>query len=434
MTLASLALRSIIMRRKQYFPLFLVCAVCTGVSFFVFFLSNGMSEAFRDKARIYYGGDFQLLGGRAITQIDNTKEMLALLEPLVPPDVLIASRVAVGGRTNSLFYEGVEVPLRVIMGVDFETEQSLFSRFTYAAQGESPPPDPASIAGTNGILLSERTASRLGVRTGDAVTFFCRTVQGYLNSVDFLVAGVFLDSSVLGLYTAYCDEAALRAAMGMAENVSQRISFIFPSPPSRKAIEGYQAAFSESLNMYPLVSDKQLFYTDLIYRKLFGDVPTYAIITLDANQEDVGELSAAMNAVFAIIIAMLSLIIVAGVASTYRVIVLRRVSEIGIYMSIGMRSRKIAALLFLETMLLLAAGAACGLLLSAVLCKAATLADLTSIPGFDIFLNQGVLTPIPAPAPAAIFCLAVFATTGAAVLLTIRRAVAMSPVDAIRGI
>ncbi len=433
MTLAALALRSILMRRKQYFPLFLVCAVCSGVSFFVFFLSNGMTEAFRDKARIYYGGDFQLLGGRAAIQIDDTEELLSILEPLVPPNVLIASRVVVGG-SNSLFYEGAEVPLRVIIGVDFETEQSLFNRFTYASQASGAAPDPAQLAGTNSILLSERTATRLGAREGDAVTFFCRTVQGYLNSVDFRVAGIFLDSSVLGLYTAYCDKAVLRAAMGMPENLSHRISFIFPDPPSEKDIEQYQARFSEVFNIYPLVSDKQLFYNDLLYRRIFGDTPTYAIITLDANQEDVGELSAAMNAVFAVIIVMLSLIIVVGISSTYRVIVLRRVSEIGIYMSIGMRSRRIASLLFLETMFLLVAGIVCGLLICAALCCAAGFIDLSSIPGIDIFLNQGVLTPIPAFAPAAVFCLVVLVTTGLAVLFTIRRIVTVSPVEAIRAI
>ena len=434
MPIIALAARSIMGRRRQYFPLFLVCAVCSGVSFFALFLSNGMSEAFRDKARIYYGGDFQLLGGRTSIQIDDTEGTLALIKPLLPPGALIASRIAAGGKANSLFYEGEEVPLRVIMGVDFEVEQGLFSRFTYASADCEAARNPASLAGSRGILLSERTAARLGAREGDSVTLFCRTVQGYLNSVDFRVAGVFLDSSVLGLYTAYCDVEALRAAMGMPANVSTRISFIFPQPPSSKDIAGFQASFSCVLNMYPLVSDKKLFYDDVLYRRLFKDAPAYAIITLDANQEDVEELSAAMNAVFAAIIFMLSLIIIAGVASAYRVIVLKRVSEIGVYMSIGMRSRRIAALLFLETMLILAGGTACGLLLCGILCRAARLIDLTSIPGIDIFLNQGVLAPLPTLAGPALFCLGVFVTTGLAVLFTIKRAVAISPVEAIRAI
>ena len=429
MTAAALALRSLFMRRRQYFPLFLVCAVCTGVSFFVFFLSNGMTESFRDKARIYYGGDFQLLGGRARLGFEDTEAMLSLLRPLVPSDAVVASRIEFDGRSYSLFYEGTEVALRVIKGVDFDVERELFGRFTYAA-----PLDPAALAGTNAILLSERTASRLGAAVGDEVTFFCRTMQGYFNTARFRVAGVFLDSSVLGLYTAYCDAGLLREAMGAAANFSNRISFIFDEPPSQKDIEGYQLRFSNELNMYPLVSDKQAFYADLIDRRVFGDAPAYAIVTLDANQEDVRELSAAMDAVFSIIVAMLSVIIIAGVASAYRVIVLKRVSEIGVYMSIGMTSRQIAAILFLETMALLVAGSGLGLLLSCALCAACGLFNLSAIPGIDLFLNQGALAPLPTFARPALFCLAVFVTTGLAVLFTIRRAVAISPVEAIRSI
>ena len=433
MTAAALALRSLLARRGQYFPLFLVCAVCTGVSFFVFFLSNGMTEAFRDKARIYYGGDFQLLGGSARLGFDDTEAMLSLIRPLVPPDAAVAARIEFDGRGNSLFYEGTEVALRVIKGVDFGVESGLFSRFTYA-ENDGAPLDPASLAGTNAILLSERTASRLGAAAGDEVAFFCRTMQGYFNTARFRVAGVFLDSSVLGLYTAYCDAGLLREAMGAPASFSNRISVIFGEPPSQKDIELCQLRFSGALNMYPLVSDKQAFYDDLIRNRVFGETPTYAIITLDANQDDVRELSAAMDAVFAVVVAMLSLIIIAGVASAYRVIVLKRVSEIGVYMSVGMTSRRIAAILFLETFALLAAGSICGLLLSCALCAGAGLVNLSAIPGIDLFLKQGALAPIPAFAEPAIFCLAVFVTTGLAVLFTIRRAVTISPVEAIRAI
>ena len=392
-----------------------------------------MTESFRDKARIYYGGDFQLLGGVRRLGIDDTEAMLSLLKPLVPSDVVVTSRVEFDSRSYSLFYEGTELALRVIKGVDFEAERDLFSRFAYAAN-EGGAPDPATIAGTNGILLSERTASKLGARVGDEVTFFCRTMGGYFNTVRFRVAGIFLDSSVLGLYTAYCDGTLLRSVMGASPNFSNRISFIFPKPPSKRDIERYQMIFSQALNMYPLVSDKQAFYTDLIDRHVFGDTPAYAIITLDANQDDVKELSSAMNAIFAIIVAMLSLIIIAGVASAYRVIVLKRISEIGVYMSIGMRSRRIAAILFLETMALLVAGSTCGLLLSGVLCAGVGLVDLTAIPGIYIFLNQGAITPMPTFGPPALFCLGVFVTTGLAVLFTIRRVVTISPVEAIRMI
>ena len=135
------------------------------------------------------------------------------LRSAVAPDVTVTARLEFDGRTYSLFYEGSEVVLRVIKGVDFQRERSLFSRFTYVppeGSGEGFLPPFPELAGTNVILISNQLAGKLGVRQNDVVTFFCRTVQGYLNSVNLRVGGIFLDSSVLGLYTAYCDIEFLR--------------------------------------------------------------------------------------------------------------------------------------------------------------------------------------------------------------------------------
>ena len=58
-----MSLRSIFYRRKQYVSIFLVCLFGIGISIFSIFLIDGMLSALESKARIYYGGDYQFLGG-----------------------------------------------------------------------------------------------------------------------------------------------------------------------------------------------------------------------------------------------------------------------------------------------------------------------------------------------------------------------------------
>ena len=78
MNYAKLSVRSLLLRWRQYISLFLVCAVGTGVSLFSFFLINGMLASLSMKAEIYYGGNYQFLGGRNSLEIYDCLELLFL--------------------------------------------------------------------------------------------------------------------------------------------------------------------------------------------------------------------------------------------------------------------------------------------------------------------------------------------------------------------
>ena len=63
MNYVKLSVRSLLLRWRQYISLFFVCAIGAGVSLFSFFLINGMLYSLSTKAEIYYGGNYQFLGG-----------------------------------------------------------------------------------------------------------------------------------------------------------------------------------------------------------------------------------------------------------------------------------------------------------------------------------------------------------------------------------
>lgn len=381
-----LAFRSLLYRKRQYASLFFICLFGSAVSLFSIFLSNGMIDSLSEKAMIYYGGDLVFMSShndeRRIIDVDAKME---LIRSLLPEDAVVTKKYDFSSESlTSFYYEGEEVLQRVIKGVNFSEEKFLFSKLNFLEGNYDIP------KGSNKILISEPIASKLGASVGDEITLFLKTKVGYINTVQLEISGIFQDSSVFGMFTTYMDLSFLLKAYGRPEDYANRICMEFPKRKgiSKKMIVSLQKKLEEHFKMYPLVEDKRTFY--------FSGCPedTCALIPLKANLNDVKILKNAMTVVIAIIIAFLILIIVAGIGSTYRVIVMKRINEIGIYMAIGMKKNAIMQSILFETLFLLVSGCFAGFILSLILCGAASSIKFTFIPAFSIFLTKGYLHPV----------------------------------------
>ena len=414
-----MGLRSLIYRRKQYLSLFLVCLFGVGVSLFCLYSVNGMLSALEDKARIYYGGDLQFIGGWGMDQpISNTE----LIKPYFPENAIIAERFDFDADYAALYFEGTGVRQRVIKGVNFEKEKTLFANFNYiegSAEG---------IYGTNGILLSEPIAQMLEVHVGDEVTFMLRNNAWQINTVPMIVKGIFRDSSLFGMYTSYMDRELLSNAYGYPADYCNRICIMLPDgTPSKKEIYSYQNTLSEHFNMYHVVEDKQEYYNNCLYT----ENQPYALIKLSANLQEIQIIIDAMKAIVSFIIIMLLIIIVTGVSSTFRVIAMKRINEIGIYKAIGMKRMKIYGMLLAETLLLIVAGCIAGYLFSCLLTGIVGLFDLSFIPAFDIFLINGKMKGIISFVYFLGIFVVVLVTTLAAVMFAVKKSVSVTPCQAL---
>ncbi len=419
-----LGLRSLFFRRKQYISLLAVCIAGVGISLFCLFLMDGMLRSLSMKSKIYYGGDLQFIGGNGTLNFSNVDETIAKIEPVFPSNAIISPRYDFSAGNSALYFEGTGVRQRVIKGVDFTKEDQLFSQFTYVSG------DAKSIAGTNGILLSDPIAKMLCIHTGDSVTLMLKNIRGYTNTVQLEVKGIFKDSSLFGMYTSYMDIDCLRLAYGCGHKEANRIGVFFPEQaPSSKDVASYQSSLEKLFTMFPQVTDKQLFYDKLLTGQLTGE--TYALITLFANLQDVRILIDAMHGIAAFIIIILILIIVIGISSTYRVLIMKRSNEIGIYKAIGMERKGIMHVLLSETLVLLVCGCAGGFLFAFILCKCISFWNLSFIPAFDIFLSNGILVPLIKFLPVAVISLTVIVTTVFAVLFSVKKTVIMTPIEAL---
>lgn len=418
-----MGLRSLIYRRKQYLSLFLVCLFGVGVSLFSLYSVIGMLSALEDKARIYYGGDLQFLGGKGLVQPLSNIE---LLKDFFPEGSVIAERYDFDADYAAFYFEGTGVRQRVIKGVNFEKEKKLFAGFNYiegSAEG---------MYGTNGVLLSEPIAKMLEVHTGDEITFMLRNSRNQINTLPMIVKGIFRDSSLFGMYTSYMDREMLSKAYGFPTGSCNRVCIMLPNgSPSENEIQAYQTALSEKFKMYPLVEDKQTYYNDCIYAHNFEGEQPYALIKLSANLQEIQIIIDAMKAIVAFVIIMLLIIIVTGVSSTFRVIAMKRINEIGIYKAIGMKRMKIYAMLLTETFLLIVAGCIAGYIFSCLITWFIGLFNFSFIPAFDIFLINGKMKGDIS----FIYFLGIFVvvlvTTLAAVMFAVKKSVSVTPCEAL---
>ena len=414
-----MGLRSLIYRRKQYTSLFFVCLFGVGVSLFCLYSVSGMLSALEDKARIYYGGDYQFLGGSGLNQnISNTEK----LEPAFPEGSVIAERFDLDADFAAFYYEGTGVRQRVIKGVNFNKEKALFSRFNYT-EGSA-----EDIYGTNGILLSEPIAKMLEVHAGDEITFMFRNSRNQIDTMPMIVKGIFRDSSLFGMYTSYMDISLLKQRYGFPAHLCNRICIMLPDgSPSKKDTFLYQEKLSEIFNMYHIVEDKNEYYNNCLYK---ADQP-YALIKLSANLQEVQIIIDAMKAIVAFVIIMLLIIIVTGVSSTFRVIAMKRINEIGIYKAIGMKRMKIYSMLLTETLLLIVAGCIAGFIFSCLITWIIGIVNFSFIPAFDIFLVNGKMKGIISFIYFLGIFVAVVVTTLAAVMFAVKKSVSVTPCQAL---
>lgn len=440
-----IGLRSLFYRKSQYVSLFLVCAVGIAISLASIFVSRGMIKAMTDKAEVYYGGDFVFMAAsrdEGIEYID-WESYVPVLRKIFGKNAIITPRIDFDARHSAYYFEGVEALQKTIKGVDFENEAPLFENLYFVEGGID------GMKGTNGVLISKPIAEMLGVHVGDAMTFMFENYFWTKNTVDVVVKGIFQDSSAFGMYTSYMDFDFLREAYMVDEQFlsdekmvdlllkvhpnynksnANRIIINFPNRNfSAGEIARFQSELEKVYNMHSLVSDKDDFIdNDKTYEKI-----TYALIPLSANLTDVKIMQKAMDAVVSFIIFMLTIIIIAGIGSTYRVLIMKRINEIGIYMAIGMKKVSIAETLLFESLVLLLLGCFAGLILSGAICGIMSTFNFSFIPAFDMFLVKGNLSPSFDVIKCVAVILAVIIVTLFAVLFSTYKSIKVLPVQAL---
>lgn len=422
-----IALRSLFYRKTQYVSLFLVCMFGVAISIAAICISNGMIHSLTQKAKIYYGGEITLMSAGEVNAklaIYNYQEKYETIKSLFDEkEVVVAPRMDFDGRKTMFYFEGEQALQQTIKGVKFDIEKELLGTLNFVAGGVD------SVQERNAVFISAPIAKILGTAIGDEITFQLKTVDGYLNTVPIIVRGIFQDSSVFGKYTSYMDFDFLKEACGRPSHFANRICIHFLNEDTLTDSDYHKIydRLSEKLNMYPFVTDKY----DYIDATDFFTKETWGFIPLSANLNDVEIMQLAMDAIITFIVIILTIIIIAGIGSTYRVLIMKRITEIGIYMAVGMKKRAIIITLLFESLLLLVVGCIAGLILAGVFCQIVSAFDFSFIPSFDLFLEKGNLYPRVDVIKSVTVIVSVITVTLLAVFYSTLKSIKIMPVQAL---
>lgn len=413
---------------SRYYSLFLLCLFSFAIALSSLALMNGMLQSLSDKAKVYYGGDYQFIGGNGSLNIYNTSELVSNLTKILPKDISIRPRIDFGSEYEKIiFFQGESLSFRMLKGFDFKTNSDLFQYFNLVSGTFE------DIEQDNGILISSAIAEKLNIKVGDALTIYFENFKYNIDTSFAIVKGIFLDTSLFGMYSVYMDFENLRKMIQAPEDYSNRIGLFFSDNKkiNIKEIKKIQNDLTQSLgaeHIHPLTNDKDDFY-DMLYKTKIK--PYYALIPLDANLKDLRQIIEAMKIIIYGLSVLLVVIVMIGMSSTYRVIIAKRVREIGIYVSQGFSNRRISFIFLSEVVFIILSGFLLGSLTAFGISAIVKKIDFSNIPAFDLFLSNGTLVASFHFSHTAIIFLSVFVTTLLSVLFTIQRSIKIDPAKAL---
>ncbi|MCQ2585359.1 MAG: FtsX-like permease family protein [Treponema sp.] len=417
------ALKSLIQRRRQYISLFSVCTISVCIIISLLSICDGMLNALNTKAVQYYGGELQLVGGNPwyITNPEEKSNIISESLNEMGFSNFSVNRFDFEGKDTEFYFEGQNVYCRILKGIDFSNEKHLLSTLTFCEGSWE-------IIDRNSILLSEPVAGKLGCHIGDNITIYLKQNNGLINTRDLYVAGIFKDSSLFGMYTAYIDINSLYEITGVEKGYINRIGILLEKEHfSEKKIKLFQYELSQKINMAPIPARKEVF---LDYEAWGYSEPVFALITLEANRPEVVMMSNALRLIVYLIIIPLVLIVAIGIACSYRVVILKRILETSTFRALGLKARGVEKLFFTEVLMILLVGFIVGTGLSFAVTAILGHFNFSFIPAFDLFLIGGRIKA-DYSLWKTIFVLFIIAiSTLAGVFVTLRNIIHLSPAKA----
>ena len=430
MRVFSIASRTLIHDKRRYIMLFVAASIGISLTISVCGILNGMMASLYEKARIYYGGDAMLLN--RYLAFSDSESFFKKLRPYFDEKGYFISGRYDYENDSYMIFEGTSVNQRKLKGVDFSIEENLFNNLNFVAGSAD------GMKNSNGIIISGQHAERLCANVGDSLVLMIKTQNNYTNTATVIIKGILKANSLFAQGISYLDIDFLRSVTGTpldtitTINIFSKHSAVSDNAGLRHSeLVRIHRDLSQILNMANLTDNKKEFLYDPNGFRSPKEASKICLVSLDANLDDVAFLIDAMHIIIFIIMGVLIVIIAIGIGSTYKVIAVKRINEIGIYMALGMNKAQITALFLLEAFLLFSGSFLFSLVFSIGIVLLLRVLDFSMIPNFDIFLtNSHIIINISVWQTALIF-LTVCIVTLALVFITVRKNVNIQPVDAL---
>jgi ABC-type lipoprotein release transport system permease subunit len=254
-------------------------------------------------------------------------------------------------------------------------------RYLVLDEGESP------FSREYGVCISRKIADDYGISIGDWPTIDVTTKDGYTNTFDYEVTGIYRNGSEFdGIYVYMSRENAL-ALLDWDPSFSSTIRVFLKDPSESQE-------FADSLDAYLLES------SDVLRAESFGYASHFYSL-----------ISVFVKSIFAFFVFFLLFVIALGIRSTVRMNLFERQAEFGTLRAIGFGRASAFAIVFFEIFMLGIAAGGAALALSGVLAIVFGLTGIPTGPGpLASVIGGEFIFPVlyPVDVAVAFFAIAVF--------------------------
>lgn len=369
----------------------------------------GMEKALQDNVTLLSSGHV-LVSGTSVSLSGRTQNRIrdpglaTAVKKLLPGALSIA---ATSQAQATIVYGTREQQLR-IRGVDWPLDR-LYSENLILVQG-----DWTAARSDRSIILGARSARRFGIGLGDTLLVRLSTVSGQQNVVEYTLGAVYDDDAAGGMNSGFVSLGNLTADLNMPAGEYQTLA-VFLDDASRAD---------------PLASELE---TGLAAEGfLAAGQAGYRISTITELSGQVGAVLGSVRWIGITIFAIMLVLVAAGIANTYRMVLLERTKEIGMLRCIGFSRRDIFRSFLYEALLIALASTLAGLLASFPLGALVHVLRFDPSGELGTVLSRGRLHFSPQPGPLLAAVAAVLVAAALAVAAPARKAARLPPAEAMR--
>jgi len=435
MEILKLALRNLSRQKRRTILLGSAIAfgimIVTIISGFAGAFIVNISENFADLAagHIFIQGVEKSATGREEDIIRDDSLLMKAVKEADIPAKYISKRSSVEA---SLTFQSKQART-TIDGVDFASETFLPDRLMFVSGGME------GMKRREGIIIAEPIAKRLDVRVGDRILAQVRTVSGQQNVAEFAIAGITVDTGILGSMAAYANKDYVNELLNIGPSDYQLLGIYLPS---LKGMDTYGQRLYDRVKAVAPVFDRDAAKQSQNFVQAFmnqGKNETwqgvkYRVFTLDDMLAQVKQIADVLNTASLVILLVLFLIIMVGITNTFRIILYERIREIGTMRSIGMQRGEVRNLFLSEAGFLAVGGAVAGLVLALAVMGVVGLVDFGTKTPLFMVLKNGHMTFLVAPLRTIADILIVAVLTELAAFFPSRNAARLDPAVALRTV
>lgn len=408
--------------------------------------SAGMEKAVQDNVTLYSGGHVIVSatsygslsrgmrfsrGQRKIVDTGLAEAVRSILPEtaVMHPAASNQATVVFGSKEQSL----------LVRGVDWSSD-TLYSSTLILTEGN------LTDLADRSIVLGSESARRFGLGPGDTVFVKMSTASGQTNVTEYALAAVYDSAAAGGMSTAFVPLANLESDLGLKDGEVQTLAVLLTDAGDADKVAarlaeglksaGYTLGDQDSppakLAMSTQLTPSAQPATPLQPASVLQAPATYRIDTITALSGQIGAVLGSVKWIGLTIFMIMLALVAAGIANTYRMVLLERTKEIGMLRCIGFRRSDIFRIFVGEAFFIALAGSLSGMILSLPAGYLASLIRFDPSGDLGAALSRGRLIFAPSPGTFALAGLAVILASTLAVIIPARKAARLAPAEAVR--